>query len=148
MTFTKFIDDFYVSPQLTPDDVRTAAADGFKLIVNNRPDGETPGQPNSAEIEAAARAAGLEYAFIPVGQAGIASSHIEALKTALNEASRGKALAFCRSGARSTFLMAYAAAVEGRAVSDIVADAAKAGFDISAHAPALEALKKQKEEDE
>lgn len=146
--FTKLNDDYYVSPQLTADDVARAAAEGFKLIVNNRPDGETIGQPAGAEIEAAARASGLEYANIPIGQAGITPGHIEALKSALDDIASGKTLAFCRSGARSTFLMAYLSAVKGRAVSDIVADAANAGFDISAHAPALEALRKQGGRDE
>ncbi|EEK09667.1 hypothetical protein STRSA0001_1019 [Streptococcus salivarius SK126] len=31
------------------------AAQGFKTIINNRPDGEAPDQPTSAEIEAAAK---------------------------------------------------------------------------------------------
>jgi uncharacterized protein (TIGR01244 family) len=146
--FTKLTDDYYVSPQISPEDVAAAADNGFGLIVNNRPDGEMIGQPKSAEIETAAAAAGVQYAHIPVGQAGITGGHIDALKTALDGANNSKTLAFCRSGARSTFLMAYLSAVEGRAVSDIVAEAANAGFDISAHAPMLEALGNERKEDD
>ena len=56
----------FVSGQIAPADVAEAAALGVTLIVNNRPDGEEPGQPSGAEIEAAAVAAGLEYRHIPV----------------------------------------------------------------------------------
>src|SRR2546427_2211745 len=59
-------DSFSVAWQIAPDDVRAAADQGFKLVINNRPDGEAPGQPSSDEIEAAARAAGLDYVHIPV----------------------------------------------------------------------------------
>ncbi|MEH6666416.1 MAG: sulfur transferase domain-containing protein, partial [Psychrobacter sp.] len=47
--------------QITPDQVPMIAENGFKTIINNRPDGEEPNQPTSAEIEAAAKEAGLAY---------------------------------------------------------------------------------------
>ncbi len=139
--FIALTTDYYVAPQLSAADVEAAAREGFKLVVNNRPDGEMVGQPPGADIEAAAKAAGMDYAHIPVGEQGITPGHIEALKSALDKVDHGKTLAFCRSGARSTFLMAYAAAVAGGAISDIVADAAAAGFDISGHVQVLESLK-------
>ena len=52
--------------QIVAEDLQAVAAQGVRLLVNNRPDGEEPGQPSSAEIEAAARAAGLDYHHIPV----------------------------------------------------------------------------------
>jgi uncharacterized protein (TIGR01244 family) len=92
--------------QLQASDMAAAAALGVTLIVNNRPDGEEPGQPAAAEIEAAARAAGLDYAHIPVaGQ--ISGDAIAALSAALAQA-EGRALLFCRSGTRSTYLWALA----------------------------------------
>ena len=48
-----------ITGQITPDQVPMLAENGFKTIINNRPDGEEPGQPTSAEIEAAATEAGL-----------------------------------------------------------------------------------------
>ena len=54
------IDDrISVAPQIAPDDVAEIAAAGFNAIVNNRPDGEDAGQPEGAEMRAAAEAAGL-----------------------------------------------------------------------------------------
>ena len=138
--FTRLTDSFHVTPQISPDDVAVAAADGFTLIVNNRPDGEMIGQPTSAEIEAAAKAAGLQYAYIPVDGSGIGESHISALKIALKSAGNKKTLAFCRSGTRSTIVFAYLAAAEGREPAAIISEAAMAGYDIRGHAPALEAL--------
>ena len=138
--FTLLGDDFYVSPQIGPADVAAAARAGFGLIVNNRPDGEMPGQPSSAEIEAAARAAGLSYVHIPVDGRGIAMSHISALKKALSEAENKKTLAYCRSGTRSTFVRAYMQAAHGRGAQEIIAEAASAGYDLSGHVEALEML--------
>ena len=59
--FRRVTDDFSVSPQIDLEDMAAAAAQGFTLVINNRPDGEQPGQPTSAEVEAAAKAAGLDY---------------------------------------------------------------------------------------
>src|SRR5262249_22522321 len=95
-----------VAGQISPDDVATAAAQGIRTIINNRPDGEQPGQPTSAEIEAAATAAGLGYAHIPVDHSGFSMEQVEAMTAALEQPA--PALAFCRSGTRSTFLWALA----------------------------------------
>lgn len=144
--FTALRPGFSVSPQITAADIADAAAVGYTLIVNNRPDGEMIGQPKSAELEAAARAAGLAYVHIPVDGRGISMSHISALKAALEEAG-GKTLAFCRTGTRSTMLESYLAASQGRNVDEIIAEAAAAGYDISGHRPALDALKAGYHED-
>lgn len=117
-----------VSPrQLRPADVPGLAARGVRLIVNNRPDGEEPGQPDSAEIEAAARAAGLDYLHLPVA-GGFPAERIEAMAGALE---RGPVLAFCRSGTRSTFLWALARAARGASPEESAAAAAAAGYDLA-----------------
>lgn len=138
--FTHLSDQFWVAPQITPADAAEAAKEGVTLIVNNRPDGEALGQPKSDEIAAAAEKAGIAYVHIPVDGRGISPGHISALKKALDENGDGKVLGFCRTGTRSTVLRAYVQASEGRAPEDIIAEAAKAGYDISGHAPALKSL--------
>jgi uncharacterized protein (TIGR01244 family) len=114
------------SRQLRPDDIEAVVAAGVELVVNNRPDGEEPGQPASAEIESAAKAAGLRYRHIPVAGA-IGPDQVEAMATALGE---GKLLAFCRSGTRSTFLWALAAHSRGMDGDAIRAAAAAASYDL------------------
>lgn len=96
--------DVCVAPQLDPEAMAEAARLGFRSVVNNRPDFEHgPDQPTSADIEAAARAAGLEYRFLPVDGGYQSPEEIAAFKQLLAELPR-PILVFCRSGARSTRL--------------------------------------------
>lgn len=137
--FTPLAGDFYVSPQIRPADIAEAKALGVTLIINNRPDGEELGQPKGAEIEAAARAAGISYVAIPVSGMSIGSSQIDALDKAV-AGNDGPVLAFCRSGTRSTVLRAYARARAGDPVDDIIREAAGAGYNIAGQKAALIAL--------
>jgi len=97
-------DDVSVAPQLRPEAMGVAARAGFRSVINNRPDHEEgPQQPTNASIEAAARAAGLEYRFLPVNGAYQSPEEIAAFALLLRDLPR-PILAFCRSGARSTRL--------------------------------------------
>src|SRR5690242_15704909 len=96
--FRRVTDHLSVSPQITPDEVSEAKARGFTTIINNRPDGEAPDQPASAEIEAAARAAGLTYVHVPVRGMPTPEQVDETRRTI--EQSEGPVLAFCRTGTR------------------------------------------------
>jgi uncharacterized protein (TIGR01244 family) len=101
--------DVCVAPQLSPAAMADAAAAGFRSVINNRPDFEHgPDQPTSAAIEAAALAAGLQYAHLPVA-GGYQSPDEIARFAALIAAMPRPLLCFCRSGARSTKLYVAAA---------------------------------------
>ncbi len=100
--------DICAAPQLTPDAMAEAAAMGFKSVVNNRPDFEHgPDQPTSAEIQAAAEAAGLAYRHLPVAGGYQSPEEIAAMAALLAELPR-PLLMFCRSGARSARLFMQA----------------------------------------
>jgi uncharacterized protein (TIGR01244 family) len=116
-----------VAGQIAPDDVPAIAAAGVTRIVNNRPDGEEPGQPAGAEIEAAARAAGIDYRHIPIA-GGFGGDQVLAMAAALD--GEGKLLAFCKSGTRSTFLWALARSERGAPRNALVRAAERAGFDL------------------
>ena len=105
-------DRTWVSGQVTPDQVAQLKDHGITMIVNNRPDGEDPGQPLAADIEAAAESAGIAYRFAPIRR-GPGPSEVEEMQDAMRECGDGKMLAFCRSGARSTFAWALARREEG-----------------------------------
>jgi uncharacterized protein (TIGR01244 family) len=93
--------DVCVAPQLDPAAMAWAAQAGFKSVINNRPDFEGgPTQPTSATMEAAARAAGLHYAFLPVQPAVQTPDEIAQFATLLAQLPK-PILAFCRSGTRS-----------------------------------------------
>ena len=125
----KIDDRTFVSGQIRPEEMAALKAGGVTMIVNNRPDGEEPGQAPGAEIEAAARAAGLDYRSIPVG-GGFSARQVDAMAEALGEA-EGAVLAFCRSGTRSTFLWALARVQQGEDGEELVRKAAAAGYDLS-----------------
>ena len=118
-----------VSPQISPEDVPAIKAAGFVAIINNRPDGEAPGQPSSDAIQQAAQAAGLVYHFIPLGREGVSPDMVERTKNAL-EGSAGPVFCYCRSGTRSTTLWALSEAGK-KPASEIIAEAAGAGYDMS-----------------
>jgi uncharacterized protein (TIGR01244 family) len=102
MEYRKIADDYSVSGQITPNDVAAIKAAGFKSIIGNRPDSEDGAVPH-AEIEQAARAAGLEFRFIPVVSGAITRENVEDQANALDELP-GPVFAYCRSGARCTNL--------------------------------------------
>lgn len=136
MDLKRISPDFTVSPQLTTADIAAAASQGFKAIINNRPDGESPDQPSAAEIEAEAKAQGLGYRFIPVIGGQIGEADIEALTQALDELD-GPVLAYCRSGTRSAMLWALS---EARHTSPdaLISAAGEAGYDLSGLRPLLD----------
>lgn len=128
--FRKLDEGVYASPQIGLSDIETAQAMGISLIINNRPDGESPDQPSSAEIEFAARAAGMDFCSIPITHAGFSEGQVSAMRTAL-DAREGPVLAYCRSGTRSTLLWALAEASKGRSPDELTEVAAQAGYDLA-----------------
>lgn len=132
--FRRVTDQLSVSPQISLEDLPAAAAQGFKLVINNRPDGEDPTQPTSAEMEAAARAAGLDYAHIPVRGAPT-PDQVEANYRAV-EAAGGPVLAFCRSGTRSIVTWSLGEfQADSRTREELIALGAEAGYDLSGAFP-------------
>ena len=116
----------FVSGQIAPEEI---ASLGVATLVNNRPDGEEPGQPSSDAIAAAAQAAGVDYRHIPVS-GGISLPQVAQMADALAQA-KGPVLAFCRSGTRSTYLWALARAQLGDDAETLFEQAAAAGYDLS-----------------
>ncbi len=90
-----------IQGQITPEQVPTLIENGFKTIINNRPDGEELNQPTSAEIEAAAQQAGIAYKEISFAGTGLTQQHVEDFADYFNQAEQ-PILIFCRTGARST----------------------------------------------
>jgi uncharacterized protein (TIGR01244 family) len=118
-----------VNGQISPDDIAELKALGVTLIVNNRPDGEDVGQPESEDIEAAAKAAGIDYRHVPIAR-GMGPSDIEAMREAMHSVGDGKMFAFCRSGNRSTLAWAVAKSEDGVPREELNRMANEAGFDL------------------
>lgn len=128
--FRQLTDRILVAPQITVGDVVEAAGAGVTLIINNRPEDESADQTPGEEIEASARAAGIDYIAIPVTHSGFAEWQVSAMANAL-ETAEGKVLAYCRSGTRSTLLWALARASKGDHPAVLSEQAADAGYDLT-----------------
>jgi uncharacterized protein (TIGR01244 family) len=99
MNIRKIDEQFSITGQITPAEVKGVADAGFHAILCARPDHEEPGQPTFAEVARAAEAAGLQIVHIPVS-GGLREGDI----IRFNEAWRAMpkpVLAYCRSGARA-----------------------------------------------
>ena len=133
--YRRLDDKVLIAGQIRPEDVADLAASGITTIVDNRPDGEEPGQPTASAIAAAALEAGLEFRFVPV--AGMLSPvQIEQTADAIEQA-EGQVLLYCRSGTRSAWLWALVRASRGADGEGLIASAASAGYDLSGLRPHL-----------
>jgi len=93
--------NIHITGQISPEQVPMIAENGFKTIINNRPDGESPDQPTSAEIAAACEEAGIAYKEISFSGNGLTQKHVEDFADYFNQAEQPM-LIFCRTGNRST----------------------------------------------
>ena len=128
MQIVKLTDTVGVSGQISPADLPALAEAGYRVIINNRPDGEALDQPSSAEFAAAAEAAGLEYHYYPLNAFNYPGDDLAAMARLFDDGER-PVFAFCRSGTRSTNLW-----ISSRAAGEQDAARERArglGFDVS-----------------
>lgn len=129
---------YSVSPQLLPEEVALLAADGVRVLINNRPDSEVPPEVQSAAMREAAEAAGLAFIDNPVVHGALTPDIVETQRAAIDGA-EGAVHAYCASGNRSTIV--WGLGVAGHIDTDIIlARAAAAGYSLDALRPHLDAL--------
>ena len=117
--------------KLDRSDIEALARAGVRTILNNRPDGEDPGQFPAAEARRVAEAHGITYHHIPVTAASLSRADVDAFAAVLATAPT-PLVAHCRSGTRSTLLWALARMRDGADPLALVAEAARHGIDIAA----------------
>jgi sulfide:quinone oxidoreductase len=117
-----------VSGQISIEDIGRIAASGYRTIVDFRPDGEAVDQPSAAILEAAARAAGLSFAYIPTPPSTTPEPSVERLAEVL-AAADGPVILYCRVGSRASRVWALAEAGRsgGAQAAEIVAAVRNAG---------------------
>ncbi len=128
MKIVQLSDTVSVSEQITPQNVAEIAAAGFKVIVNNRPDGEAQNQPSSTDISRAAEEAGLRYYHLPITGYNFPGDDPELMTSLMNNLDE-PVLAFCRSGTRCTNL--WVATRSPDDMQDAVNHARSLGYDLS-----------------
>ncbi len=119
-----------VSEQIQPTELSAIAAAGFRSIICNRPDGEGADQPLFAEIEAAATAAGLQAAYLPIVSGKVSDDDATKFGSLLDTLPK-PVFAYCRTGTRSATLWSLSEGAHGRPVPDILAATKAAGYDMS-----------------
>ena len=108
---SKVSEDFSSAPQIAVEDMVEIAAQGYKTVLNCRPDGEGGAeQPSSAQLEIVAKQYGLHYYHFPVVMGFAGAEHAAKAAEALASAPK-PVLGFCRSGTRAGKL--YQAATSG-----------------------------------
>ena len=136
MPFKPLTPSLSVSSQLSEADIAQAARDGFRAIIDNRPDGEEPGQLSAETVRKLAAAHGMGFAHVPTVGSNITDEDVAGMADALARLD-GPVLAYCRTGTRSTTLWALTQA-GGQPAEAILAIAAQAGYDLSTLRPRLE----------
>src|SRR6266436_8826301 len=121
---------FSVSGRLDRSDLEALARAGVRTIINNRPDGEDPGQLPAAEARRIAEAQGIAYHHIPITAATLSRADVDAFAAALRGAP-APVVAHCRSGTRSALLWALTRMREGGNSLSLIAEAAQHGIDIA-----------------
>lgn len=129
MNLKKLTDKVTVSPQITAEDITAIKAAGFRAIICNRPDGEGADQPSFGEIEAAAKAAGIEARYVPVQSGMVKDDDVAAFAEAMGQMQR-PVLAYCRTGTRSATLWSFHES-QKRPMPEILAATKAAGYDMN-----------------
>lgn len=138
MPVTKVSEQLSVSSQPSVEDIRALRENGFKKLINNRPDGEEPRQPGTKAEGQEAKYCNLSYAFIPITGATITEADVRAFQRAVDQ-SEGPVFAHCKTGTRSLTLYVIGEVLDGRMRADQVIDFGRArGFDLTAAANWLE----------
>lgn len=137
MDIRKITADYYVAPQIDPDDLPAIAAAGIKTIICNRPDIEVPPSHRAAQLQAATQAAGLTFFELPLTHQNmtvdVIAQHMELARSA------GPTLAYCASGTRCTIAWAIGSAVEGVDIDEILAATRQGGYALDSMRSMLEA---------
>ncbi|MDG2405321.1 MAG: TIGR01244 family sulfur transferase [Paracoccaceae bacterium] len=130
--------DYFVSPQLQPEDAADIAQAGIVRVICNRPDQEVPTNLQADAIGEAVRAAGMEFVILPITHQTMTTDVI-AHHTAQVTSASGPVLAYCASGTRSSVIWALGQA--GTLPTDqILASTASAGYDLEGLRSTLDSL--------
>ena len=127
--------NYFVSPQISVDDINWLAETGFVKIICNRPDGEVSQDLKTEVIGASARAAGLTFDILPLTQQTMHAKNIKAQLDLVSDV-EGAVLAYCATGTRCTVV--WALSQSGRRGADEILKITKqAGYNLEGLRPHL-----------
>jgi uncharacterized protein (TIGR01244 family) len=135
-------DNLYIAGQITEADIVNAAGEGVKVIINNRPDNEEPGQLDHVTAEQICQQHGIEYIYLPMANGQpMPEGLIESFKDIVEQNADKKVLAHCRSGTRCAIIWSLGKVQAGDIEPDHAFESAsKAGVNISMVKPILDQI--------
>jgi uncharacterized protein (TIGR01244 family) len=138
MDIRRLTDSYAVSPQVAPEDMAAIAAAGFRMVIDNRPDGEIPPALQTQAMRRAALAAGLEFVANPFTSGMQTMENVTAQRAAI-DAAQGPVFAYCASGNRCSVV--WALAMAGRLPTDeLIARPAQYGYRLDHLRPVIDSL--------
>jgi len=137
----KLFENIFVAGQINPSDFPAMVAAGVKIIINNRPDNEEPGQFSSTDAEQLAQEHGISYHYLPMANGQpLPDNLVSEFKAIVNSTSE-PILTHCRSGMRSSFLWALGQIEDGNVSVDQAVDCAQsAGIPLANARAVLESV--------
>ncbi|MGR3616351.1 MAG: TIGR01244 family sulfur transferase [Paracoccaceae bacterium] len=127
---------YFVSPQISVEDVPAIAAAGFTTVLCNRPDCEVPSSHQAAAIQEAVEAAGLTFHVLELTHQTMTPENI-ALQRSLAENCEGPVLAYCASGTRCSVVWALGHVCDA-GVEGVLEQTRQAGYQLDGLRPQLE----------
>lgn len=115
-----------VAGQIRAEDMPTLYEQGIRIIINNRPDNEEPGQATAAEVQSAAEAHGMTYHYLPMANGQPMQEGLVETFRDIVRATEDPVLVHCRSGMRSSFIWALGAIAAGELSVDSAIEKANA----------------------
>ena len=138
----QLFDNIFVAGQINASDFPAMVEAGVKVIINNRPDNEEPGQFSSTDAEQLAKEHGIAYHYLPMANGQpLPENLVNDFKTIVNS-TNDSILTHCRSGMRSSFLWALGQIEDGKVGVDQAIDYAQsAGIPLANARAVLESVK-------
>ena len=138
----QLFNNIYVAGQISANDFPALAEAGIKVIINNRPDNEEPGQFSAAQAQELAEKHGISYHYLPMANGQpLPENLVDDFKSIVN-ATDEPILTHCRSGMRSSFIWALGQIADGKvSVDQAVESAQNAGIPLANARAVLESVK-------
>ena len=134
----KVSDNYYVSSQISEEDLDGLKNEGFSLVVCNRPNGEEESQIDFEIIQKRCESMGLTFINLPMIPGNLESELILETKKILDK--NQKTLAYCRTGTRCINLWACANVFKEK-VDETIKMGTEAGYNLDHLRPMLDAIR-------
>ena len=138
LSIIKLDNNIFVSGQITENMMKEISELGVKLIISNRPEGESYDQPCNSDLENKSKLYSIEFKSIPFSSSSLSRQKIDDLSILLKN-NKNPVLMYCKSGARSAWIWALSNILNSKTdISKISKKLKDSGYDASVLASLVE----------